>query len=98
MEIKRGFVLASVSRPIHKLPTDAELGPLAALVDLQNHPTTWQGRGFNQIWRPFFGTQDRFLELNETIEQLEFDDIPGHIPNRGFLQADINLRGLRYLQ
>jgi len=36
--------------------------------------------------------------LNETIETLEFDEIPGDIPNRGLLQADINLHGLRYLQ
>ncbi len=68
------------------------LGPLALL------PGTWKGRGFNQIWRPFHGSQDRFLELNETIETLEFEEIPGDIPNRGFLQADINLHGIRYLQ
>jgi hypothetical protein len=52
----------------------------------------WPIRGFNQIWRPFNGSQDRFLELNET---LEFDEIPGDIPNRGFLQADINLHDIR---
>jgi hypothetical protein len=32
------------------------------------------------------------------METLEFDEIPGDIPNRGFLQADINLHGIRYLQ
>jgi hypothetical protein len=68
------------------------LGPLAALVG------TWKGRGFNQIWRPVHGSQDRFLELNETIETLQFEAIPGDIPNRGFLQTDINLHGVRYLQ
>jgi len=68
------------------------LGPLALL------PGTWKGRGFNQIWRPFHGSQDRFLELNETIETLQFDEIPGDIPNRGFLQDDVNLHGVRYLQ
>ena len=57
-----------------------------------------KGHGFNQIWRPFHGSQDRFLELNKTMETLEFDEIPGDIPNRGFLQADINLHGIRYLQ
>ena len=61
---------------------------------------TWVGKGFNQIWRPFNGVpqQDRFLELNQTTETLQFEIIPGDIPNRGLLQADINLRGLRYLQ
>ena len=70
----------------------APLGPLADL------PGRWSGRGFNQIWRPFHGSQDRFLELNETLETLEFEAIPGDIPNRGLLQADINLHGVRYLQ
>jgi len=42
--------------------------------------------------------QDRFLELNETNETLQFTEIPGDIPNRGLLQPDINLNGLTYLQ
>lgn len=33
-----------------------------------------------------------------TSEQLEFDPISGPIPNRGLLQADINMFGLTYLQ
>jgi prepilin-type processing-associated H-X9-DG protein len=68
------------------------LGPLAALRG------TWKGTGFNQIWRPFHGSQDRFLELNETTEVLQFIAIPGDIPNRGLLQTDIELHGLTYLQ
>jgi hypothetical protein len=68
------------------------LGPLAQLRG------KWQGTGFNQIWRPFHGTQDRFLELNETTEILQFVEIPGDIPNRGLLQDDITLHGLTYLQ
>ena len=94
-DIDQGFQLTSVSKPItfhHANP----LGPLAQL------PGKWQGKGFNQIWRPFRDTtlpaQDRFLELNETLETLVFDAIPGDIPNRGLLQADINLAGIRYLQ
>ena len=38
---------------------------------------------------------------NETLETLEFTEIPGNIPNRGLgllHQADINLHGLTYLQ
>ena len=70
------------------------LGPLAGLVG------KWTGRGFNVIWRPNHtpSTQDRFLELNVTSEQLEFTAISGPIPNRGLLQPDINMFGLTYLQ
>src|ERR1700722_6713000 len=68
------------------------LGPLAGLVG------KWSGKGFNIIWRPFHGTQDHFLELNVTSEQLEFSAISGSIPNRGLLQADISMFGLTYLQ
>jgi hypothetical protein len=71
---------------------DDPLGPLAALAG------TWEGRGFNTIWRPHFKVQDRFLELNLTSETLEFEEIPGAIPNRGFAQKDINMFGLHYLQ
>jgi hypothetical protein len=71
---------------------DDPLGPLAAL------PGTWAGHGFNTIWRPHFKSQDRFLELNLTTETLQFDEIPGQIPNRGLLQKDINMFGVHYLQ
>jgi hypothetical protein len=91
MDVLQDFYLTSVSGRI----AYAEPNPLGPLADLVG---TWKGRGFNQIWRPFHGSQDRFLELNETMETLEFDEIPGDIPNRGFLQGDINLHGIRYLQ
>jgi hypothetical protein len=73
---------------------DDPLGPLAAL------PGTWVGTGFNTIWRPHFpsGAQDRFLELNLTSETLEFEEIPGRIPNRGLDQKDIAMFGVHYLQ
>jgi hypothetical protein len=65
------------------------LGPLAGLAG------KWSGRGFNVIWRPNHTPgQDRFLELDVTSEQLEFDPINGPIPNRGLLQADINMFGV----
>ena len=81
-------------RPGHVLahPT---ANPLGALADL---PGKWVGKGFNQIWRPFHGTTDRFLELNLTEETLEFSENVGAIPNRGFLQSDIELAGIHYLQ
>jgi hypothetical protein len=91
MDVLKEFSLTSVSGRIPQLEANP-LGPLAGLRGI------WKGHGFNQIWRPFHGSQDRFLELNETNETLQFDEIPGDIPNRGLLQADINLHGLRYLQ
>jgi hypothetical protein len=71
---------------------DDPLGPLSALAG------TWEGTGFNTIWRPHFKVQDRFLELNLTKETLEFERIRGRIPNRGFAQKDIVMFGLHYLQ
>jgi hypothetical protein len=89
------FSITSVSgsvRPPSAARAANPLGPLVQLVGL------WKGTGFNQIWRPFHGTQDRFLELNETTERLQFVEIPGDIPNRGLLQSDIELHGVTYLQ
>jgi hypothetical protein len=73
---------------------DSPLGPLEQLAG------TWEGTGFNTIWRPHFpsGNQDRFLELNLTEETLVFEEIPGAIPNRGLDQKDIEMFGLHYLQ
>jgi hypothetical protein len=95
MEFLKEFKFTSVSGHIEPRPASNLLGPLAVLKG------TWKGHGFNQIWRPFQGGpvgQDRFLELNETNETLQFTEIPGDIPNRGLLQPDINLNGLTYLQ
>lgn len=89
------FRITSVSgkvKPAVAHAAPSPLGPLAAL------PGTWKGTGFNQIWRPLNGPQDRFLELNETTEILQFVQIPGDIPNRGLLQPDIELHGATYLQ
>jgi hypothetical protein len=77
--------------PIPAHPAGA-LGPLAQL------PGTWEGHGFNTIWRPHHGGQDRFLELNLTTEKLVFTPINGAIPNRGLLMADIEMFGLTYMQ
>jgi hypothetical protein len=81
--------------PIAARAAIAPQDPLGSLAGLRG---TWRGTGFNQIWRPFHGSQDRFLELNETTEVLQFVEIPGDIPNRGLLQGDITLHGLTYLQ
>lgn len=60
----------------------------------------WEGTGFNNIWRPFnpISTSDHFLELNLTLETLEFVDNVGSVPNRGLLQPDIQFPGITYLQ
>ena len=61
--------------------------------------STWQGGGFNLVARPDFQDQtNTFLELNLTTDSLSFDPISSAIPNRGFLQPDIALFGLTYLQ
>jgi hypothetical protein len=71
----------------------ANLGLLAELAG------TWQGGGFNLVARPDFQDQTAtFLELNLTSETLSFTPISSAIPNRGFLQPDIALFGLTYLQ
>lgn len=74
-------------------PIPNPLGPLAALAG------DWGGKGFNTIWRPDHNpASDHFLELNLTLDGLNFTAISGAIPNRGLLQPDINMFGLTYLQ
>ena len=83
-------------------PTPApSLGPLAAFSG------TFRGKGFNTIFRPDTGTPtklpvpatgDNLLELNLTEETLSFSPSLGAVPNRGEVQADINLNGVPYLQ
>jgi hypothetical protein len=87
-----GVTSSAVPTPAPSPPTD--LGLLAGLQG------KWVGTGFNTIWRPnvLATGQDRFLELNLTNEILEFDRIPGRIPNRGLLQPKIDMFGVRYLQ
>lgn len=105
MELAKDFVFTSHPEiPLRQALRADQLGPLHLL------PGVWKGHGFNQIWRPFNvasnptgnppppPNQDRFLELNLTNETLQFEEIPGKIPNRGLLQIDINLFGLTYLQ
>jgi hypothetical protein len=97
MELKSDFAfrpLPPIPAPVKAAPSTSPLGPLADLVG------RWSGTGFNVIWRPNKTPPgpDHFLELNLTKEDLEFVEIPGEIPNRGLLQGDINMFGLRYLQ
>jgi hypothetical protein len=80
---------AAEMAPIHPA---GPLGPLAQL------PGTWKGHGFNTIWRPHHGGQDRFLMLSLTNETLAFTKINGPIPNRGLLMPDIDMFGITYMQ
>ena len=76
------------------------LGPLAAFVG------TWNGMGFNTIFRPQHQTfplptpapGDNLLELNLTSETLSFNASLGSIPNRGMLQDDLFMNGVPYVQ
>jgi hypothetical protein len=62
-------------------------------------PGTWTGTGFNVIWRPLHSPDsDHFLQLNLTQETLAINSIGGPVPNRGLVQDDITLTGVRYLQ
>jgi hypothetical protein len=85
-------------------PPNPPLGPLAAFVG------NWTGKGFNTIFRPN-GAQtptpmpappqpplDNVLELNLTSENLSFSPSLGRVPNRGFVQGDVFLNGVPYLQ
>jgi len=85
---RTGFRVGGTFEDVHK-----NLGLLAEM------PGIWRGHGFNVIGRPFFkATPPFFLEINSTEETLDFTAIGGDIPNRGSLQSDIELHGVRYLQ
>lgn len=71
------------------------LGPLGKL------PGTWTGTGFSALWRPRFDNplqKQHFLQLNFTQETFTVNSIGGEVPNRGLVQDDIFLTGVRYLQ
>lgn len=88
----------------------AKLGPAGSppLNLLANLPGEWHGTGFNLIFLPVFypphtkpkpKPEERFrVMLNTTHEILEFNPIPGAIPNRGDTQKDVDLFGMTYMQ
>jgi len=86
--------MSTTFRASHAL--DIIQGNLGLLGDL---PGTFIGTGFNLIARPDKQNNNPFfLELNATQEILEFTNIGGDIPNRGSIQSDLILHGVRYLQ
>ena len=95
--------LPAIEEPEAVAAVVAPRGPLGALAQLVGGGAagTWEGEGFNTIWRPHTlagSGQDRFLELNITNEKLVFTRINGAIPNRGLLMHDINMHGITYMQ
>jgi hypothetical protein len=78
-------------------PAATNLQKLGVLADLGGR---WVGRGFNQVSLPAFHLNKTFrVQLNATIETLEFTQIGGPVPNRGSKgQDDINLFGYTYFQ
>ncbi|MEA2773000.1 MAG: hypothetical protein QOD93_5962 [Acetobacteraceae bacterium] len=93
-DVQSSELLRTGFRAGHPLSSVAE--NLGLLAEFQGN---WRGTGFNITARPFFKSAPPFfLELNATQETLDFTAITGDIPNRGSLQPDINLHGLRYLQ
>jgi hypothetical protein len=81
-------------RAIERVGVDSAAAPADPLGPLSELPGTWKGHGFNAIWRPHVGGQDRFLELNLTTETIVFSRIDGPIPSWGLLRSDINLAGI----
>jgi LysM repeat protein len=70
----------------------------------------FRGIGFNTIFRPqstttptplpnpAHGPSDNVLQLNLTEETMDFSAPLGSIPNRGFVQGDVFLNGIPYVQ
>jgi hypothetical protein len=92
--------------PGHVAAAAARLAP-PPLDALAAFTGTWTGNGFNTIFRPQKTTtplpipvpgSDNILELNLTSETLSFSPSLGSIPNRGFVQDDIFLNGVPYIQ
>jgi hypothetical protein len=100
----KGFAFGPVQvrKGVHAAPASAPLGALASFTG------TFQGTGFNTIFRPQNAGSlapltppvpgDNVLELNLTSEILSFSPSLGDVPNRGMVQKDIALNGLPYLQ
>jgi hypothetical protein len=101
----RGFRFGEVSSFTTRRDTVSSvpsLGPLSAFTG------TFEGSGFNTIFRPDLGSptrlpvpvagSDNLLELNLTQETLSFSTSLGSVPNRGEVMPDIFLNGVPYLQ
>ena len=100
-----GFRFGEVSSLTTTKDLVSAVPPLGALAAFTG---TFQGSGFNTIFRPNTGTpttlpipvtgSDNLLELNLTLETLSFQPSLGDVPNRGEEQPDIHINGVPYLQ
>jgi hypothetical protein len=97
-----GGATAPTGRASASTSSDTDLSQLGPLRDLGG---TWVGRGINVILLPFFdnpgkeGPRPFRVQVNATVETLEFHEIGSKIPNRGSTnQKDIDIFGLTYLQ
>jgi hypothetical protein len=72
--------------------------PAPTLGAIKAFKGTFEGNGFNTIFRPHEPGSDNILELNLTRETLAFSPSLGSVPNRGMVQADVFLNGIPYLQ
>ena len=100
-----GFRFGEVSSLTTTRDLVSAVPPLGALAAFTG---TFQGSGFNTIFRPNTGTptplptpvtgSDNLLELNLTLETLSFQPSLGDVPNRGEEQPDIHINGVPYLQ
>lgn len=89
MTAPTSFFRAGAPSPVQ----NNRFGPLTELAG------SWVGRGFNLISKPAFELKLPFvLQVNATIDTLQFDPIGGQIPDRGSQQDDIEIFGLTYLQ
>jgi hypothetical protein len=90
----------------------AAIAAVPSLGPLEHFVGTWNGAGFNTIFRPDNAVSassmklphplpagDNLLELNLTSETMTFSKSLGTVPNRGLgQQADVLLNGVPYLQ
>jgi hypothetical protein len=89
----RAMVVSSNRQGRSSAQTLEDLRLLAGLIG------DWEGHGFNLIARPnFAGSQNLYLQLNQTHDSISIQPVGSAIPNRGFGQGDIELFGLTYLQ
>jgi hypothetical protein len=77
-------------------PQPQQVQQFGPLIDLSG---TWVGKGFNLISKPAAQLGLPFvLQVNATLETLEFTPIQAPIPNRGSVQDDIIIFGHTYQQ
>jgi hypothetical protein len=107
ISLPEGFEFNEVRPNLTKLLLPVANPPLGAIAPFAG--ITFTGTGFNNIFRPQNAASptplptpqpgsDNILELNLTTESLAFSGALGNVPNRGFVQKDLFLNGIPYVQ